>query len=365
MAVGAQAEHRRIKLRMMGARSRLRDQGYLAEGAPPYGYRRKRSSGTARTPEERREVYDLVIHEEEAKVVRAIFRACVAGHSTLRLAADMGVGRSFVHAALRRRFYTGQIKTFDGSWIKGKHPAIIDAATFAKAQTALKARALGGPRTRGEETTQSWWLRDIACCALCGRRMMSSWSHTKHHPDRREYYACAGRTRDHRCTAPYIRVRDAEDRASVFVMTRLVQLRRELAAPPEEPAPRPRSTAEKRAAFVQRRERYVDAFASGLMTKDSLAAKVAQIDAHLLKLDADEPTPSPLADDKKRKALLTTVTGIAKAWEKASPQRRREIVNLLAVSVKLAAAKGGVASPGFAWRTADDLAIADVASRLL
>ena len=300
----AREEHKRIKERMVGTRKKLRAAGYYAEGKPPLGYARRDVKGPERNV--------LVIVEEEASVVRAIFAACIAGASIPTIAARLGVASHTVQAALRCRVYLAEAPA--------RWPAILDATTWARAHEALTARRLGGARPRGGETrTAGWVLRDVATCARCGARMSSAWSGP------REYYRCPAR-----CGAPYVPRGAVEAHACALVLARLVDLRAELAS--DEPSsPRPVADASAaRAKLARRRARYLELAASDLMTDDELRAALTRVDDELRGL---EEAPR---DTRPRRERLAEVDTLARAWEAATGAERRAIVRELAVSVAVA-----------------------------
>jgi hypothetical protein len=156
-------------------------------------------------------------------------------------------------------------------------------------------------------------------------------------------------------------VQTIETEAEPLILARLEELRDELVS---EPQAAKRATvdadaiAEKRAKLGRKRERYLEAFADELMTRDQLRERIAKLDAEALQLDGREAASrktSPLADPAARRAVLRTVAGIRRAWSKATPEERRRIVNILATKARLAAGK----PPAIEWRAAEELADVD------
>lgn len=339
----AREEHKRIKQRMVGTRQILRDKGYYVEGLPPFGYRRQ--SGAR----DRAERNVLIVEPKEAETVRAMFAACIAGKSIAKIAAELEVNRDLVVNTLHRRLFTGEIQDSRGEWIKGKHPAVVDADTFARAAAALAARRLGGARARGEPSeTSAWLLRDVAHCARCNARMSAAYAGP--HDARRYYYKCSKR-----CTSSYVPVRIVEAAMGSLVVRRLGELREELAKG-DEPKPVPKvDCSEQRAKLARKRERYLEAFADGHTSRVELAAALARLDAERLKLDAKEgasKASSVLADARVRRETLASVGTMAKVWKLATGEERRQIVNLLASSVGIEAG----AEPQPAWFSREDFA---------
>ena len=158
--------------------------------------------------------------------------------------------------------------------------------------------------------------------------------------------------------ATYVVVRNVEVAAGPIVVARLEDLKEELAREPE-PAARGRvpDFAGHRAKLQRRREKYLDAFADELMTKDELRARMAKLDAESLRIDGEEQAimrPSRLADASARRAVLREVGAIARAWSKARPEARREIVEHLAIAARVAPDK----APRFVWRSPEELVVA-------
>jgi len=340
----AKEEHKRIKARMVGTRRTLRDQGYWCEGEPPFGYRRSLPKGH-KGPDKN----VLVIEADKAEIVRRAFRLAIAGHSFTKVGAALGVTRDLAGHVLRNRAYLGEIQDTAHQWIKGKHPPIVDVATFARAQAALDGRRLTGPGEReAPAETSTWILRDVARCDGCGAKMSAVYAGP--HEARRYYYKCA-----HNCTRVYVRVRDIEAEAGPLIVARLEELKEELAREPKRAARAPMPDfAGRRARLQRRREKYLDAFADELMTKQELRVRIAKLDADILHIDGEEQAatrPNPLADASARRAVLREVGAIASAWGKARPEARREIVGHLASAARLSRGK----APGFVWRSAGEL----------
>ena len=337
-------EHKRIKLRMVGTRTTLRDQGYYVEGLPPFGYRRSLPKGSKGA-----EKNVLRVEEAEAAVVREVFRLCILGRSLSETAAATGLQRDRVRDVLRSRVYRAEIQNRAGEWIKAKHPAVIDADTFARAQAALTSRRHGPAPGASTTETSGWLLRDVARCALCGARMSAAYAGT--HDARRYYFRCAKR-----CSKRFVPVRAAEAEAEPLILARLEELRADLAREPKAPPKAPPSNMPDRRARLQRkRERLHDLYSDALMTRDELRAAMVNLDAEATRLDAEDDAamkPSPLADRGARRSTLRQVKALGEAWEEATDEERRAVVGQLAHVAHLAAGE----ECRFTWRSAEELA---------
>lgn len=332
----AREEHKRIRQRTVGTRNLLRERGYYVEGTPPFGYRRSTAKDIERNV--------LVVDPEAAELVREMFRLALAGKSLSQIARALGLGRKRVWSSLRCRSYLGEIKTSRG-WVRGKHEPIIDAATFERVQRALTERRLGGPRPRDAlAETDTWILRSIAVCAHCGAKMRSAYAGPK--GEGRRYYYWCGR----RCRRRYVPVALAEEKVGPLVLERLAELREELARPPKSKGPTIDFGARRR-RLQQRRERYLDAHADGLMTLAELRAALAKVDEERLRLDAEAASSTPVLDAETKRTTLRELATLEQAWRRATPALRREIVARLAVRVGVA--EDGSVQP--VWRPLAEL----------
>lgn len=335
----AREEHKRIKERMVGTRKKLRDAGFYPEGRPPLGYRRKLGKG-----ERAFDKNTLVIHEEEAALVRRIFRLSAGGTSVQKIADLTGRWKFNVRQILTSRVYLGEVKGSDGTWRRGKVDPIIAVELFLRVAEGLRSRRLGGARPTGSPAeTDDWILRDVATCGKCGARMTSSYAGAKERA-RKFYYRCRKG-----CT-PYPPVRVVEALAEPLIVARLIDLRDELARePPPESAPRLR--VGDREKLERKRARYIESYTDGIIERDAMRRAVADVDAKLLALT---PPASPAGSSPKvRAAVLRDVKLLANAWRKAKPAARRQIVRLLAVEMRLVADF----APVPVWRNVEELAL--------
>jgi DNA invertase Pin-like site-specific DNA recombinase len=343
-AVFAAEEHRRIKVRMVGTRKLLRDQGYYSEGPPPFGYRRNEEAKT------RLERNVLVVVPKEAAVVRKVFALYTRGRSMLEVGEELGLRLDAVKIILGRRTYLGEIETSHG-WVRGRHEPIVDAATFQRARELAAARRRGGS---GTSETSDWILRDVARCGKCGAKMSAAYG--KKETPRRYYYRCA-----HHCESlgtratnrSHVPVRPVEEEAAAMVVERLEELREVLAAgPAPEPKRKAVDLATKRAELDRRRERLLQTFEDGHTSRERLRDRMAALDAERLRLDAQEAAAGrPRPTIAVYREALREVGQIRKVWRLATPETRRQIVNRLAVAFMLENGK----PPEPRWRGVEEL----------
>lgn len=340
----AREEHKRIKARMVGTRQVLRAQGYYVEGLPPIGYARAHPKGYKGV-----EKNVLVIVPAAAAKVRKAFAMARRGIGLTAIAEELrDYDKSQVNRILRNRHYIGQV-SFEGQWIPGKHPPLIDVPTFEAVQRGLTERRHGGPRPSGHQgRTATWILRDVAVCGICGARMTARYSAVV------SYYMCR---KYKTCGAKAARVDHVEAFAGDMVEARIQELREELSRAPES-AERaiPQDYASQKARLAQRRERFVEAFADGHLTREALREKLAKLDADTLTLEAREAAetaPSRLKNTLVRREALRELASLKLAWGGASAQLRRKMVRIVAVTAAIKKDH----PPVITWRDAEDLLV--------
>lgn len=165
--------------------------GNSTGGTIPYGYAIREKK--------------LVIVEEEARVVRDIFRLYTSGVGKKEICAQLHEsgrrtrsGSDFVVASLTRILgnpkYNGTL-VYDDITVEDGCPAIVDAETWAAAQRRSEANRRAPGRAKAKE---EYLLAGKAFCGLCGAPMVGESGKSKtgavHH-----YYACADKKRKHTC----------------------------------------------------------------------------------------------------------------------------------------------------------------------
>lgn len=352
----AREEHKRIRQRTVGTRNLLRDQGYYVEGTPPFGYQRAKPKGWKGVEKNR-----LVVVPEQAALVKRMFRMAAAGSSLAQIASALNVGKYRVHHCLRNRHYLGEVRNSRGEWMPGTHEALVSPDTFERANRLLAERKLGGPRPRDAiAETNTWVLRDLARCALCGAKMGPAYAGPKG-PKRRHYYRCVRscESRGPRVTRrSFVPVREADGKVGALILARLGELREELARGPELTGPSTADLETRRRKLEKKRERHLEAHAEELMTRDELRKALARLDAERLRLAAEEAAlaaQNALASAEVRRETLRELAKLEEGWRGAPPAGKREIAAQLATAVHL----HGDRDPVPAWRPLSELA-ADV-----
>jgi site-specific DNA recombinase len=108
--------------------------------------------------------------------------------------------RSQVHRMLSSKYYIGTIVFKRAEEYKGRHPALIDKATWLLVQDVLSGRRTAGDRSWRHDP----YLKGSLFCACCGSRLGVSYSRGKTgtvYP----YYYCLGRNKKRTdCDLPYL-----------------------------------------------------------------------------------------------------------------------------------------------------------------
>jgi DNA invertase Pin-like site-specific DNA recombinase len=338
----AREEHKRIKERTVGTRRLLRDKGYYVEGTVPIGYERRAS---------RDRLAHNILHvvENQAEAVKEVYRACIHGWSISKISKTMQQkypwrrwDKKLVNKILRNRLYLGEIQDSRGIWIKGQHEAVIEPGLFARVQIALDGRRNHAGK-RDESRTRNWLIREIGRCAQCQAKLSSSYGRWRE--EYTYYYRCL------RGCPGYMRVEHIDGAVSNLTIDRLVELREELAKGPE-PRERPiKDFAAERKKLQAKRERYLETFADGNMTKPELQTALRRVDEVRTRLDAQEAEQVRTVSAGAMRATLARVENIRLAWWKADRPVRRQILHELATAVL--ASKGK--EPVVKWRTVEEI----------
>jgi hypothetical protein len=341
----AREEHKRIKERMVGTRRLLRDKGYYVEGTVPIGYERPATK-------DRLQHNVLLVNEKQADVIRVIYRECVRGRSIGKIVADMQRvhtwrtwDKKLVQKILRNRLYLGEIQDTRGAWIKGMQPAIVDHGTFARAQVALDSRRNAGPGAREQSRTWTWLIRVIGRCARCEAKLSSSYGRWTE--DYTYYYRCV------RGCPGYMRVEHVDAAVSNLTIDRLIELKDELARGPEPSTGPTQDFTAERSRLQKKRERVLEAFSDGLMTKPELQTALSKVDEARTKLEALQAEQVMTVSVDTMRSMLARVENIHLAWGKADMPTRRSVLHELATVVL--AARGE--QPIVRWRTIEEISV--------
>lgn len=194
----AQFEREMIAERTRDKISAARRRGKWTGGIPPLGYDVAPGGGK------------LVVNEDEAEQVRALFAMYLEERSLLRCVELLNgrgsrtkrwvtrdgsthEGKRWEKSGLRKLFtnavYLGKV-VLKGALYDGEHPGIVDPETFAKASEMLVAGKRDPGRARN---VHGFLLRGLVRCVACGSVMTSTATSPRGKAYR--YYACTEVTR--------------------------------------------------------------------------------------------------------------------------------------------------------------------------
>ena len=138
----------------------------------------------------------VLIHEDEAEVVRWIFQQYAEGKLAKDIIAELAAkgirhrGKVFpmntLYGMLRLEKYIGITRHKDGVY-DNIYPAIVPKPLFDEVQRILERNKIG---SRSNET--EYYLRNKLFCGHCGKSMQGE-SGTSHMGDVKHYYKCMGR----------------------------------------------------------------------------------------------------------------------------------------------------------------------------
>jgi site-specific DNA recombinase len=378
---GVIAEYERAKILERTRRGKLfkaRQGHFIMWSTPPYGYRYQpicRSNGQSRCP---------VIYEEEAEIVRQIFKWCVEeGLSTHKIAQalnSMGIrprkgGKGWapgtVYVILTNETYIGKAyynrkfgvkpkkprkpsvysknenKTRKlrprNEWIEIEVPAIIDEDTFRRARERLKKNIWYASRNN---TQYQYLLRGFVRCGECGYKMCGLF--VKRHT----YYTCRkGRDlvethRETKCTSRSVR----QERLDEVVWKEIT----ELLEKPEliiEQFRRQRDIAfsdgtqkqyqkleQKIQRYNKQIQRLIDAYQMEVITLEDLNIRKSSLEQKISQLQ-DQIKSIKVAQKKEMdyKRIFDNIEAFCDAvkqgLENASFENRRKIIELLVEEV--------------------------------
>ena len=209
----ADGESEKTSIRTRTSMGQMVEDGYFKGGSAPYGYDLIRAG---RLNKRKHEVYDLVVNEDEAAVVRIIFdKYAHEGYGAQRISTYLNnlgyrarTGKMWHHASIRgivcNLTYTGVLRCGDSRSPVQPHLQIIEPELFESAQRIRTGRANSAEavRTVPLNTRGYSLLAGNVFCGHCGSRL-SLTTNGKNYPCkedpnriiRRLRYICYGKTR--------------------------------------------------------------------------------------------------------------------------------------------------------------------------
>ncbi len=187
----ASGESEKTSIRVKTKHLQMIEDGQFRGGLIPYGYRLEHKG---RTNKKNQPVRDLVIDENEATIVREIFRLLIEeGYGTNRVANllnEKGIKTkrnktlwraTSIRALIDNPIYIGHMHMGDTLSPVLEHLRIIDDATFQKCQETVKGRStwLKDEMKVPERTDTRSLLSGLIFCADCGSRLTFSHNTTR------------------------------------------------------------------------------------------------------------------------------------------------------------------------------------------
>lgn len=153
-AIMGQYEREVIYMRTRaGMVERVKKGLWMGGGRIPYGYYYDRNDGI------------LHVKEDEAEIVRNVYRMYLDGYSCDKIAKILGLKwESLVLHILTRKANIGYIE-YKGKVYQGRHEPIIDKETFYEAQECMKRRHTNS------HVANDHMLTGLCYCGVCGARM--------------------------------------------------------------------------------------------------------------------------------------------------------------------------------------------------
>jgi site-specific DNA recombinase len=350
LALLASREKQKINQRTLRGKLEASRQGRYISSHAPYGYR---LAGERQGK--------LVIHADEARVVRSIFAMLISGKGSRAIAqtlTDRGIpsprrkqrawARSTIlrivtnpayagRAAYNRRQRHGTVLRGrpEADWISVPVPRIVADDVFRQAQDALRHNTILAPRNQ----RQPYLLKGLVRCGVCGRTM----SGVPHHGVR--YHRCNGRSRlvsDPPCSTPAVRAEVLEAlvwgqlktllRQPDLILAAARRRRESQLTDRDEVAMRLDGVRNSLQQVPLERERVLTAYREGWATSEEARAQLAQLDRKRANLTEDQHTLESrlsirTASEEQAERLEAIVAKVRRRLEHLSFVERFEVLH--------------------------------------
>ncbi|MCM3081890.1 recombinase family protein [Brevibacillus invocatus] len=290
----------------------------------------------------------LQLRPKEADIVRHMFAHYVNGKSPRQIADEANAqgsrgkngacwSSSAVLRLLKNPVYYGALRwnythtpprtkqTNDYFLEPAVHPAIIDEATFVRAQERMKLRGSQHPRV----LASSFLFSGILYCSICQAEMRGKYTHSQGKNGSaytHTYYTCSGKSSG-KCRAASIR----EDRLEQAVVRLLQSYRVQASAVLQECFG---SSQQKKAMQIQsgldtkweeRKKRWEDAYEAGVLSLTDLRVKLLELDQRQRQASLAQSLQTSTADEQNVEILLDW----EKIWSHATREQRRQLATSL------------------------------------
>ncbi|MDF2629238.1 MAG: hypothetical protein K0R39_3069 [Symbiobacteriaceae bacterium] len=356
----AEYERNLIRERTMSGKVKRAEQGFNPGFRPPFGFVRGPSPGT------------FAVVEDEAAVVREVFRAYVSGEGPAEIARSLGragTGRAWTALAVRRVLanpaYAGVLEYGRRSRAamlaraEGAFPAIVDRALWEAAQALRRGRGVASPGAPPPRARPGPYLLSGLARCQCGAPMAGKGA------GQHRYYCCARRRLAGKaaCGARHVPAGDADAIIAAQVRTCLSSsgLESDLARAMDTLQASRRAQAEARnrrqlSALAARRRRLDADYRSGDLAAPLYTRELAAIARE------EQEAQARLAHGDPKTTAAPTATDL---WETLPIPRRRWLLQQITESVTLFRPATGPPSVTIAWHRDLPGAVAGVVSRLV
>jgi site-specific DNA recombinase len=192
LSVFAQLEREQIRERMALGRAERAKNGYWhGGGRPPFGYKYSTTDGL------------LHVDPVEAEIVKEIYPMFLQRQplttigNTLSKKYGRVIDHNMVVSVLSTPLYAGLI-SWEGNIYEGKHEALVDADTYAKAQRLLADRRRIA-ESKPDPFKPKHLLAGLLVCGKCGATYTTKGNYSGHGNKKtyRPYYTCYSRAKTH------------------------------------------------------------------------------------------------------------------------------------------------------------------------
>jgi site-specific DNA recombinase len=302
-------------------------------GPPPFGYELRQGK--------------LIVHPQEAEVVRRIFRQYLSGRRPGQIAEELNrlgyrgkaggkwtsgtvshlLKNHVYYGALRWNYAeAGQRQNSPEDWIviEEAHPPIVDAETFANVQRMMMTKRGKHPRAAASDFIFS----GILYCACCGAPMYGKTVQTRNASGKRyvnRYYLCKNK-RAGTCSAASIREDTLEESVVKLLLSFDSDLHEAARLASRLPAEEQGSRQDQLRRLEQQRLRWETAYGEGLITLERYRQKLAELaeaeQAFAASVNGDTPQLPP---DRQTELL----TDLSRIWDCANRAERKQLVTCL------------------------------------
>ena len=293
LGVFAEFEHATIVERTKVGMEKKAKGGNFVGGYVPYGFRLDPEKG-------------LVVHEEEAFIVRKMFKMYALGKEGASAICNQlnGAGhrnrngrkwgRRVVLYMLRNPVYLGKIRWREVLY-EGHHDSLVSEVLFQKANDVLQERH-DGLKGRQWHNGDERLLTGIIRCARCKSHMFGGGCQRRgvHIP----YYVCSRRFNHHDCQQDYVRAEllEAAVTQDIKAMFRDEQFMARIRAEANEQLGAEKPILEREIAQVEAQaaktqaamDRYFEAFEAGTLQAELCNEKVRDLRARLEELETEK-----------------------------------------------------------------------------